>query len=67
VLDRNGQCSRNYAAYTPKSRRPAVDLESLINELATGWTRPTASGSASCLKGHDFSSLPIRTRLNDVE
>jgi penicillin-binding protein 2 len=72
VLDRNGAVlAHNYAAYTLEiTPAKAVDLESLINELASVVeVAPKDRKRFRKLleEGHDFSSLPIRTRLNDVE
>jgi penicillin-binding protein 2 len=72
VLDRNGAIlAHNYAAYTLEIiPAKANDLESLINELATVVeVAPKDRKRFRKLleEGHDFASLPIRTRLNDVE
>jgi penicillin-binding protein 2 len=72
ILDRNGAViAHNYAAYTLEiTPSKAGDLESLINELATVVeVAPKDRKRFHKLleEGHDFASLPIRTRLNDVE
>ncbi len=72
MLDRNGAViAHNYAAYTLEiTPSKAGDLESLINELATVVeVAPKDRKRFRKLleEGHDFASLPIRTRLNDVE
>ncbi len=72
MLDRNGaMIAHNYAAYTLEiTPSKAGDLESLINELATVVeVAPKDRKRFRKLleEGHDFASLPIRTRLNDVE
>jgi penicillin-binding protein 2 len=72
ILDRNGAViAHNYAAYTLEITPSKVgDLESLINELATVVeVAPKDRKRFRKLleEGHDFASLPIRTRLNDVE
>ena len=54
-----------------KSRRPkSTDLEPLINELATVVDiapKDRKRFRKLLEEGHDFASLPIRTRLNDEE
>jgi penicillin-binding protein 2 len=72
MLDRNGAViAHNYAAYTLEiTPSKAGDLESLINDLATVVeVAPKDRKRFRKLleEGHDFASLPIRTRLNDVE
>ena len=72
MLDRNGAViAHNYAAYTLEITPSKVgDLESLINELATVVeVAPKDRKRFHKLleEAHDFASLPIRTRLNDVE
>jgi penicillin-binding protein 2 len=72
MLDRNGAViAHNYAAYTLEITPSKVgDLESLINELATVVeVAPKDRKRFRKLleEGHEFASLPIRTRLNDVE
>jgi len=72
MLDRNGAViAHNYAAYTLEiTPSKAGDLEALINELATVVdVAPKDRKRFRKLleEGHDFASLPIRTRLNDVE
>ena len=72
MLDRNGTViAHNYAAYTLEITPSKVgDLEALINELATVVeVAPKDRKRFRKLleEGHDFASLPIRTRLNDVE
>jgi penicillin-binding protein 2 len=72
ILDRNGAVlAHNYAAYTLEiTPAKAGDLEPLINELATVVdVAPKDRKRFRKLleEGHDFASLPIRTRLNDVE
>jgi len=72
ILDRNGAViAHNYAAYTLEiTPAKTGDLDSLITELATlvEITPKDRKRFRKLLEeGHDFSSLPIRTRLNDVE
>lgn len=72
ILDRNGAVlAHNYAAYTLEiTPAKAGDLESLINDLsAIVEVAPKDRKRFRKLleEGHDFASLPIRTRLNDVE
>jgi penicillin-binding protein 2 len=72
MLDRNGAViAHNYAAYTLEiTPSKAGDLESLISDLATVVeVAPKDRKRFRKLleEGHDFASLPIRTRLNDVE
>ena len=72
ILDRNGAVlAHNYAAYTLEiTPAKAGELEPLINELATVVdVAPKDRKRFRKLleEGHDFASLPIRTRLNDVE
>jgi penicillin-binding protein 2 len=72
MLDRNGAViAHNYAAYTLEiTPSKAGDLESLINDLASVVeVAPKDRKRFRKLleEGHDFASLPIRTRLNDVE
>jgi penicillin-binding protein 2 len=72
ILDRNGVVlAHNFAAYTLEITPAKVgDLESLINELAL-LVEINAKDRKRFKKlleeGHDFASLPIRTRLNDRE
>ena len=72
ILDRNGAVlAHNYAAYTLEiTPNKAGDLENLINELAQVVdVSPKDRKRFRKLQeeGHDFTSLPIRTRLNDEE
>jgi penicillin-binding protein 2 len=72
ILDRNGAVlAHNYSAYTLEITPAKVsDLEPLINELATVVdVAPKDRKRFRKLleEGHDFASLPIRTRLNDIE
>jgi penicillin-binding protein 2 len=72
VLDRNGAVlAHNYAAYTLEiTPSKAVDLEGLINELAQlveVAPRDRKRFRKLLEEGHEFASLPIRTRLNDEE
>ena len=72
MIDRNGALiAHNYAAYTLEiTPSKAGELEPLINELATVVeVAPKDRKRFRKLleEGHDFASLPIRTRLNDVE
>ena len=72
ILDRNGAVlAHNYAAYTLEITPNKVgDLEGIINELAqvVEVTPKDRKRFRKLLEeGHDFASLPIRTRLNDEE
>ena len=72
ILDRNGAVlAHNYSAYTLEITPNKVgDLEPLINELATVVDiapKDRKRFRKVLEEGHDFASLPIRTRLNDVE
>ena len=73
VLDRNGAVlAHNYAAYTLEitPAKTGEELEPLINELATVVEiapKDRKRFRKLMEEGHDFASLPIRTRLNDVE
>ena len=72
ILDRNGAVlAHNYAAYTLEITPAKVaDLEPLINELATVVDiapKDRKRFRKLLEEGHDFASLPIRTRLNDIE
>jgi penicillin-binding protein 2 len=72
ILDRNGVVlAHNFAAYTLEITPTQVqDLPGLINELST-LVEITAKDRKRFQKlleeGHDFASIPIRTRLNDEE
>jgi len=72
ILDRNGAVlAHNYAAYTLEITPAKVaDLEPLINELASVVDiapKDRKRFRKLLEEGHDFASLPIRTRLNDIE
>ena len=72
ILDRNGAVlAHNYAAYTLEiTPSKAPDLEGLINELAQLVDiapRDRKRFRKLLEEGHEFASLPIRTRLNDEE
>jgi len=71
MLDRNGAViAHNYAAYTLEITPSKVsDLESLINDLATvvEVAPKDRKRFRKLLEETRDSSLPIRTRLNDVE
>jgi penicillin-binding protein 2 len=72
ILDRNGAViAHNYAAYTLEiTPNKAGNLEALINELArVVEIAPKDRKRFRKLleEGHEFASLPIRTRLNDEE
>jgi penicillin-binding protein 2 len=72
ILDRNGAVlAHNYSAYTLEVTPAKVaDLEPLINELATVVDiapKDRKRFRKLLEEGHDFTSLPIRTRLNDIE
>jgi penicillin-binding protein 2 len=72
ILDRNGAViAHNYAAYTLEITPNKVsDLETLIRELSevVEVTPKDRKRFKKLLEeGHDFASLPIRTRLNDEE
>ena len=72
ILDRNGAVlAHNYAAYTLEIiPNKAGELDGLIDELAKV-VEITARDRKRFRKlleeGHEFASLPIRTRLNDEE
>lgn len=72
ILDRNGVLlARNYSAYTLEITPSKIkSLESTINELST-LVEITAKDRKRFKKlqeeSHNFESLPIRTRLNEVE
>ena len=72
ILDRNGVVlAHNFAAYTLEITPSKVtDLDQLINQLAA-LVEINAKDRKRFKKmleeGHDFASLPIRTRLNDRE
>ena len=72
ILDRNGvTLAHNFAAYTLEIvPRLVSDLEQTIKELSmlveiTGKDRKRFKKMID--EGHDFASIPIRTRLNDEE
>jgi penicillin-binding protein 2 len=72
ILDRNGAVlAHNYAAYTLEiTPSKAGELEPLINQLAQiVEIAPKDRKRFRKLleEGHDFASLPIRTRLSDEE
>jgi len=72
ILDRNGAVlAHNYSAYTLEITPAKVtDVEPLINELATVVDiapKDRKRFRKLLEEGHDFASLPIRTRLNDIE
>ena len=72
ILDRNGVVlAHNFAAYTLEIMTTQVeDLPALINELSTlvEITPKDRKRFQKLLEeGHDFASIPIRTRLNDEE
>lgn len=72
ILDRNGAViAHNYAAYTLEiTPNRVADLEALISSLsAVVEIAPKDRKRFRKLleEGHDFASLPIRTRLNDEE
>ncbi|HVS27223.1 MAG TPA: penicillin-binding protein 2 [Burkholderiales bacterium] len=72
ILDRNGAVlAHNYSAYTLEITPSRVDnLEALINQLATlvEITPKDRKRFRKLLEeSKNFESLPIRTRLNDVE
>lgn len=72
ILDRNGVVlAHNFAAYTLEITTTQVhDLPALINELSTlvEITPKDRKRFQKLLEeGHDFASIPIRTRLNDQE
>jgi len=72
ILDRNGAViAHNYAAYTLEITPNKVgDLEGLIGELSTVVEiapKDRKRFRKLLEEGHDFASLPIRTRLNDEE
>ena len=72
ILDRNGvTLAHNFAAYTLEIvPRLVSDLEQTIEELSM-LVEITAKDRKRFKKmieeGHDFASIPIRTRLNDEE
>lgn len=72
ILDRNGAVlAHNFAAYTLEITTSQVeDVERVIDELAT-LVEITPKDRKRFQKlieeGHDFASVPIRTRLNDEE
>ncbi len=72
ILDRNGVVlAHNFAAYTLEVSPTQVhDLPTLINQLSTlvEITPKDRKRFQKLLEeGHDFASIPIRTRLNDEE
>jgi penicillin-binding protein 2 len=72
ILDRNGVVlAHNFAAYTLEITPTQVhDLPGLINQLSTlvEITPKDRKRFQKLLEeGHDFASIPIRTRLNDQE
>ena len=72
ILDRNGVVlAHNFAAYTLEIMTTQVhDLPALINQLSTlvEITPKDRKRFQKLLEeGHDFASIPIRTRLNDKE
>jgi penicillin-binding protein 2 len=72
ILDRTGAViAHNYAAYTLEiTPNKATDLDSLIAELSTVVEiapKDRKRFRKLLEEGHDFASLPIRTRLNDEE
>jgi penicillin-binding protein 2 len=72
ILDRNGAViAHNYAAYTLELTPNKVDdLDSLISELSSVVEiapKDRKRFRKRLEEGHDFASLPIRTRLNDEE
>ncbi len=72
ILDRNGVVlAHNFAAYTLEIMTTQVnDLPALINQLSTlvEITPKDRKRFQKLLEeGHDFASIPIRTRLNDEE
>jgi len=72
ILDRNGVVlAHNFAAYTLEITTTQVrDVPALINQLSTlvEITPKDRKRFAKLLEeGHDFASIPIRTRLNDEE
>jgi penicillin-binding protein 2 len=72
ILDRNGVLlAHNFAAYTLEITPTQVDdIEGVINELSVlvDITPKDRKRFQKLLEeGHDFSSVPIRTRLNDEE
>ncbi len=72
ILDRNGVVmAHNYSAYTLEVTPGKIkDLEKTINDLAS-LVEITAKDRRRFKKlmeeSHNFESLPLRTRLNDVE
>ncbi len=72
ILDRNGVVlAHNFAAYTLEITTTQVNnLPALINQLSklVEITPKDRKRFAKLLEeGHDFASIPIRTRLNDEE
>jgi penicillin-binding protein 2 len=72
ILDRNGVVlAHNFAAYTLEIMPSQVgDLEQVINDLSTlvDITPKDRKRFQKLLEeGHDYASIPIRTRLNDEE
>ncbi len=72
ILDRNGVVlAHNFAAYTLEIMTTQVDdLPALIDQLSTlvEITPKDRKRFQKLLEeGHDFASIPIRTRLNDEE
>jgi penicillin-binding protein 2 len=72
ILDRNGVVlAHNFAAYTLEITPSAVgDLGKTISELSTLveiTPKDRRRFQQMLEEGHDFASIPIRTRLNDEE
>ncbi len=72
ILDRNGAVlAHNYAAYTLEiTPNKATELDALIDDLAQVveiTPRDRKRFRKLLDEGHDFASLPVRTRLNDQE
>ena len=72
IVDRNGVVlAHNFAAYTLEIMPTQVDdFEDMINRLSVlvGITPKDRKRFQKLLEeGHDFASVPIRTRLNDEE
>jgi len=72
ILDRNGAVlAHNYAAYTLEITPAKVaQIDPVINELAAIVDiapKDRKRFRKLLEEGHEFASLPIRTRLNDVE
>jgi penicillin-binding protein 2 len=72
ILDRNGAVlAHNYAAYTLEITPNKVsELDALVDDLAQVveiTPRDRKRFRKLLDEGHDFASLPVRTRLNDQE